>query len=272
MTAGTNALIFAYGANGHPMAVEYNGTSYYYVTNALGDVVAILDSTGAPVVEYTYDAWGRLLTTNGSMSGTLGLHNPLRYRGYVYDEETGLYYLQSRYYNPTICRFISADSISYLGADGTLTSYNLFVYCGNNPVNKIDPNGQLPIAVMAVIAVVAIGIINNVINAVYYEFSDGNSDVTPEAYQDRWVSRWERLDYAKQETGEDHYNLNAWRFFGEYSIHAIGWYLTGWSYDKDLPLFPRLAGHFYSAEVEKDLWDGRWYVDWATVIWGIFGF
>jgi len=88
-----------------------------------------------------YDAWGRLLSTTGSMSGTLGLHNPLRYRGYVYDRETGLYYLQSRYYNPTICRFISADSIGYLGADGTPVSYNLFAYCGNNPVMYSDHSG-----------------------------------------------------------------------------------------------------------------------------------
>jgi len=125
-----------------PLSVVYNGATYYYILSLQGDVVAILDSSGVCVVEYTYDAWGRLLTTTGSMSGTLGLHNPLRYRSYVYDQETGLYYLQSRYYNPELCRFISADSISYLGADGTITSYNLFAYCGNNPVMGYDPTGH----------------------------------------------------------------------------------------------------------------------------------
>ncbi len=134
MTYGSNSLHFYYDASGKPLSVVYNGTTYYYILSLQGDVVAILDSTGSPVVEYTYDAWGRLLSTTGSMSGTLGLHNPLRYRSYVYDQETGLYYLQSRYYNSAICRFISADSISYLGADGTPQSYNLFAYCGNNPV------------------------------------------------------------------------------------------------------------------------------------------
>ena len=70
----------------------------------------------------------------------IGKYNPLRYRGYVYDEETGLYYLQSRYYNPETGRFINADNPSYLGSDG-ITSYNLFSYCGNNPVTGYDPTG-----------------------------------------------------------------------------------------------------------------------------------
>ena len=125
------------------MAVKYNGTYYYYATNAFGDVVAIADGAGNEVVTYTYDAWGNILSTGGTMASTLGAHNPFRYRGYVYDQETGLYYLQSRYYNPTIGRFISADSISYLGADGTPQSYNLFAYCKNNPVMYIDPAGTL---------------------------------------------------------------------------------------------------------------------------------
>ena len=116
------------------MSVNFNGVDYYYVTNALGDVLAIVNSAGAEVVTYNYDAWGNILSTGGTMASTLGAHNPFRYRSYVYDQETGLYYLQSRYYNPEICRFISADSISYLGADGTLQSYNLFVYSANTPV------------------------------------------------------------------------------------------------------------------------------------------
>ena len=110
--------------------------------NLQGDVVAILNSSGVQVVGYTYDAWGRPLSTTGSMSSTLGLYNPLRYRGYVYDTETGLYYLQSRYYNPTWGRFISAAVVAYLGADGKLVSYNLFTYCGNNPVMGYDPTGH----------------------------------------------------------------------------------------------------------------------------------
>ena len=131
-------MYFTYGADGTPLTINYNGTAYYYVTNLQGDVVGILDSTGAQVVGYTYDAWGRLLTTTDTMANTLGLHNPLRYRGYVYDRETGLYYLQSRYYNPSWGRFINADAQL---ATGDFTGLNLFAYCNNNPTNYLDKHG-----------------------------------------------------------------------------------------------------------------------------------
>ena len=117
-----NIMWFTYGADGSPLTIKYNGTTYYYVTNLQGDVVAILNSSGTAVVSYTYDAWGKPLTTTGTMANTLGQHNPLRYRGYVYDRETGLYYLQSRYYNPTWARFINADGQlfrSYVNSWGT---------------------------------------------------------------------------------------------------------------------------------------------------------
>ena len=153
MTVGSNTLIFAYGSNGFPMGVRYNGTEYNYVTNAFGDVIAIADNSGNELVAYHYDAWGNILSTGGTMASTLGKYNPLRYRSYVYDDETKLYYLQSRYYNPEICRFISADSISYLGADGTPASYNLFTYCGNNPINYTDPKGTLAIEATFVVNV-----------------------------------------------------------------------------------------------------------------------
>ena len=88
---------FVYDVLG-PAAMIYNGTPYYYLRNAQGDIVGIVDTSGNTVVSYTYDAWGKLLTTTGTMASTLGAYNPLRYRGYVYDAETGLYYLTSRYY------------------------------------------------------------------------------------------------------------------------------------------------------------------------------
>ena len=142
MTYGSIALHFYYDASGRPLSVTYGGATYYYVLNLQGDVVAILNSSGAQVVGYTYDAWGRLLTVTGSMASTLGQYNPLRYRGYVYDRETGLYYLQSRYYNPTWGRFIGADNAGYLGADGMPLSCNLFAYCKNNPVMGYAPTGH----------------------------------------------------------------------------------------------------------------------------------
>ncbi|MBQ4600358.1 MAG: RHS repeat-associated core domain-containing protein [Oscillospiraceae bacterium] len=139
-----NTLYFTYDASGTPQTVTYNGTTYYYATNLQGDITAILDSTGTTVVSYIYDAWGSHTSGNngtGTLDSTLGRHNPLRYRGYVYDTETEFYYVASRYYDPTICRFINADDPSLLGANGDFTSLNLFAYCGNNPVSRKDESG-----------------------------------------------------------------------------------------------------------------------------------
>ena len=105
-------------------------------------MTGLVNSSGTQVVAYTYDAWGNPLTTTGSMADTLGKLNPFRYRGYVYDTETRLYYVSSRYYDPEFGRFINADDIDYLGADGSSLSYNLFAYCLNNPVNRFDVNGN----------------------------------------------------------------------------------------------------------------------------------
>ena len=143
MTVGGNTLYFAYDASGTPMSVTYNGTNYYYAANLQGDVTAILNTSGSAVVQYTYDAWGKLLNTTGSMAETLGEINPLRYRGYVYDIETGLYYVSSRYYDPEIGRFISPDTTDVLTATPMeLTDKNLYAYCDNNPVMREDKGGQ----------------------------------------------------------------------------------------------------------------------------------
>ena len=139
MSVGSNLLYFTYEGS-KPTTVTYNGTKYYYVTNLQGDVVAILDGSGNPVVQYVYDTWGKPLSTTGTLADTLGQHNPLRYRGYIYDPETGLYYVSSRYYAPEIGRWINADNQLSTGSD--LTGMNLFAYCGNNPVNRIDLDGH----------------------------------------------------------------------------------------------------------------------------------
>ena len=136
----TSKLRFSYDANGKVVAVNYNGNYYYYLRNAQNDIVKLIDNSGAAVVEYTYDSWGKLLSTSGSLASTLGKNNPFRYRGYVYDEETGFYYLQSRYYNPEVGRFISSDVLLSTG-QGVL-GHNAYAYCLNNPVNREDSNGN----------------------------------------------------------------------------------------------------------------------------------
>ena len=139
MTVGNDTLYFTYGVLG-PATVTWNGTTYYYALNAQGDVVGIYDNTGYVVVTYNWDnAWGDNPAPQGSLASTLGTLNPLRYRGYVYDTETGYYYLQSRYYDPEIGRFINADAFTSTGQG--LLGNNMFAYCGNAPVNFADPSG-----------------------------------------------------------------------------------------------------------------------------------
>ena len=127
MTRGADELHFFYDAQNRPAVVVYNGTAYAYVKNLQGDVIAILDAAGNVVVSYAYDAWGAPIGKSGSMAETLGTLNPFRYRGYVFDEETGLYYLRSRYYHASISRFLCIDR--WLGgtSDGIL-SHNPLCY------------------------------------------------------------------------------------------------------------------------------------------------
>ncbi len=137
MTHGSNDLHFWYDAQNRPAIVAYNGTKYAYIYNLQGDVLGLIDSTGTEVVKYTYDAWGKVLSATGSLASSLGIVQPFRYRGYVFDVETGLYYLRSRYYNPGWQRFVNAD---------TLIMGNLFSYCDNSPIKNHDPSGKLYVA------------------------------------------------------------------------------------------------------------------------------
>ena len=145
------ALTFYYDANGTILFAEYyiheaiDGNCYfgdfYYVTNLQGDVIALVAENGNKLAEYTYDAWGCPLSTSYYSYGyDIAYYNPLRYRGYVYDVETGLYYLQSRYYDPEIGRFINADAFVSTGQG--FIGNNMFAYCLNNPVNGSDPCGS----------------------------------------------------------------------------------------------------------------------------------
>ena len=138
MTSGTDEMHFFYDAQNRPAVVVYNGTAYAYVKSLQGDIVAILDENGNTVVSYGYDAWGAPLWCTGELAETLGKVQPFRYRGYVFDEKTGLYYLRSRYYNPQWGRFVNADSLI---VSENAISQNLFRYCKNSPISRKDTNG-----------------------------------------------------------------------------------------------------------------------------------
>ena len=139
MAWGANRMHFTYDGIG-PASVLFNGEEYFYSRNAQGDVTGLVDSTGAKVVAYTYGPWGEARGVSGILASTLGAMNPLRYRGYVYDTETGLYYVSSRYYDPEIGRFINIDGV--MGVNADMGTYNLFAYCGNNPINRYDAGGM----------------------------------------------------------------------------------------------------------------------------------
>ena len=137
-----DVMHFFYDAQDRPTKINYNGTIYTYIHNLQGDVVGLLDNSGNLVVEYKYDAWGKAISTTGSLAATLGKRNPFRYRSYVYDEETGLYYLESRMYNPETYRFVSMDVPENIVDDEDLLSANLFAYCNNSPVANADMDGE----------------------------------------------------------------------------------------------------------------------------------
>ena len=137
----TEVLDFTYDASGSPYALTYtNGTetpvTYYYVVNLQGDVIRLVSTNGASVAQYWYGPYGEVRQAFGAMAEA----NPLRYRGYYYDADTEFYYLQSRYYDPAICRFINADGMAATG-QGFL-GCNMFAYCGNAPVSRIDASGN----------------------------------------------------------------------------------------------------------------------------------
>ena len=150
---------------GFRMQFDTGSIRFYFVFNAQGDVVQLLDSWGNVQANYSYDTWGRCTATdsngNALSSDSIGMINPFRYRGYYYDNETGLYYLQSRYYDPVVGRFLNADS--QLNPQQGSIGCNMFAYCGNNPVSKEDPTGHafmfVTAAIGAVVGAVAGGII-----------------------------------------------------------------------------------------------------------------
>ncbi len=144
---GINTLRFIYDENDEVVGFVNNDSNIYlYMKNVLGDIISIVDENGLAVVNYEYDAWGKLISITGSLAGTIGTLNPIRYRSYYYDTESSYYYLNSRYYDPELKRFINADKLkslyspksTYLYAD----SVNAFAYCANSPIRMVDYSGE----------------------------------------------------------------------------------------------------------------------------------
>ena len=171
----TTTLDFFYDESGRPFAFNYSvdGSdfeTYYYILNLQGDVVQIIDANGVMQAEYVYSPWGEIISAEGDLAEI----NPLRYRGYYYDSETGFYYLRSRYYDPENHRFINADT--YASTDsGDAISCNMFAYCGNNPVMRGDENGEI----WAWLAGALVGAVSSAISETVHQVAEHFINGTP---------------------------------------------------------------------------------------------
>lgn len=141
-----NIIQYYYDETNSVIGLRYNGNDYFFRRNLQGDISAILNTSGQTVVSYEYDPWGNILSVTGSMASTLGVANPFRYRGYYYDAESGLYYLQTRYYDPATGRVINADGYTSTGQG--LLGNDMYAYCLNNPISYSDPAGNASVRII----------------------------------------------------------------------------------------------------------------------------
>ncbi len=169
-------LDFVYDSNSKLIGLNANGNNYFYLRDVTGNILGVINSDGDYVVKYSYDAWGvPTKNVNASYSAdTAALYNPFIYKGYLYDDETGWYYLKSRYYSPEICRFISPDNISYIDSQ-THSGLNIFAYCGNNPIMYADPNGCIGILI-AILIGAAIGAVISATTSVITQMEENDGD------------------------------------------------------------------------------------------------
>ena len=179
-------IVYIYDENGTPLGMQYREPTYaegvwdvfWYEKNLQGDIVAVYNASGTKLVAYTYDAWGNHTVTyyNGG-TATAAIKNPFRYRGYYYDSDIGLYYLNSRYYDANTGRFINADG--YISTGQGILGYNMYAYCGNNPVNYVDYSGTSPIGIALLVAI-GVGVLilltscnNSVAKDIYDTYENG---------------------------------------------------------------------------------------------------
>lgn len=203
---GNFLLIYLYDEFGSPIGLQYRTQSYaanvfdtfYFEKNLQGDIIAVYNESGDKIGFYTYDAWGACTANVVSGNSTLEnkivrMLNPFRYRGYYYDTETGLYYLQSRYYNPQWGRFLNADEVLYTGTK--LLGYNMYAYCNNNPISYKDSSGKWPILALVLIVVVTLSL-SSCRNS--YGNTTSNETMSP-AEESEWIAKNEILQYGRYE-------------------------------------------------------------------------
>jgi len=152
---------------------ENKEISYFYEKNILGEIIGIVDEEGKRVVEYRSSSYGEVENIHDNSKIEISAKDHLRYKGYIYDEETRLYYLKTRYYDPEIGRFISPDSIDYQSPE-SINGLNLYAYCGNDPINMVDPTGHFAISLLVGLAVsFVIGSLSSIISQ-YVQYGNVN--------------------------------------------------------------------------------------------------
>ena len=169
-------IIFLYDAEGSPIGMQYRAGNmevgvfeeYWFEKNLQGDIVAVYNAEGTKLISYTYDAWGNFTTTyhNGCTTSSTAAKNPFRYRGYYYDSELGMYYLQSRYYDPVVGRFINADAFVSTG-QGILGN-NMYAYCHNNPVKYVDLTGEFVISSILLVSIAGGALAGAIVSTISY--------------------------------------------------------------------------------------------------------
>ena len=189
-TWGNNTLIPLYDNEDSVCGIIYNGTPHYFLKNLQGDIIAIANSRGEVEARYTYDAWGAITNISGTDEGiSIAVVNPFRYRSYYYDSEIGLYYLQSRYYDPSVGRFINCDDLQAILSEGFGSiGYNIFAYCHNTPTNGSDINGQ---AFVQIFAKIILGIIFGVYSQLVFDILDYLVDLISNSNAKFTASAWD---------------------------------------------------------------------------------
>ncbi len=164
---GENTLVPLYDNEDSVCGIIYNDEPYYFQKNLQGDIIAVVNTTAEVVARYSYDAWGVCTVTQDTSECGIASINPFRYRGYFYDEEIGMYYLQSRYYDPGVGRFINSDTSDSLQEINNVLENNLFTYCQNKPVRESDYTGSL---LTSIIKKILVGVFKGFISQLGSDF------------------------------------------------------------------------------------------------------
>ena len=169
-SSGKITMYFTYDQRDELQSVTESNKEYYYIKDITGNIIKIKDEEGNSIVEYKYDAYGKVEKTiieNNNVSK----YNPFIYKGYYYDEETELYYCNTRYYSPEIGRWISIDDVDYLDPE-SVSGLNLYCYCMNNSINKYDPSGHFAISTLIIGAIIEF-VVGGATSAVFQELTKG---------------------------------------------------------------------------------------------------